>query len=88
MSLRSIARAEAYNHTATIRTTLAAIRAIPGVTARWNADTKEYRVNLIDGDEATTYYTTDAEDALDTAEHMARNAQQRRLDAIAAKLEG
>ena len=53
----------------TIKDTLSAIRAL-GLTANWT-QFAEYRINFVGGDEATAYYTNDAEDAVKTAEHMA-----------------
>jgi hypothetical protein len=43
-----------------------------GMTIRWNADYREYRVNFRSGDEATACYTNDRDDALATAQAMAK----------------
>ena len=59
----------------TIQQTLKAIRDT-GCTAKWNADLKEYRVNLKGGSEATAYYTEDAEDAVNTARAMNAYAEE------------
>jgi hypothetical protein len=41
-----------------------------GVTLTYNADLKEYRVNLKGAPEACAYYTDDLEDAIGTGEMM------------------
>ncbi len=51
----------------TVKATLTAIRAT-GATARFLDG--EYRVNVPDGDENTSYYTDDAQDAILTAAAM------------------
>src|SRR3990167_9995461 len=49
-----------------------AVRAL-GLTCSFNVDTREYRVNLPQpyGTEATSYYTEDGKDAIDTAKRIA-----------------
>jgi len=62
----------------TIKQTLAEIRtSCPTISARWIADTKEYRVTLKraiclsnEDCENKAYYTNDAQDAIDTAKRM------------------
>lgn len=58
--------------------TLAAIRALPNMTARYISDTGEYRVTMTNVSreraEAIACYTDDAEDALGTARDMAARA--------------
>lgn len=60
----------------TQKQTLAAIKAA-GMTARYSADWREWRVTFTAADmpsaerrEAVSYYTDDAQDALDTARAM------------------
>lgn len=58
----------------TIRQTLHAIRSM-GLSARWNCETREYRVALKALDsgktiEESAYYTPDGEDAIGTAKAM------------------
>jgi hypothetical protein len=53
----------------TINQTLKAIKAL-GLTARYNPEYQEYRINIPGGKEATAYYTNDSEDAIKTAESM------------------
>lgn len=43
-----------------------------GVAIKFNAEYDEYRVNFIKGKEATAYYTTDIEDAIDTGLTMGK----------------
>jgi hypothetical protein len=50
----------------TIRQTLAAIKALPNVTARYSAEYREFTVRLIGRPEAD-YFTDDRTDALQTA---------------------
>lgn len=54
----------------TINQTLKAIKAL-GLTARYNPEYQEYRINIPNGKEATAYYTNDSEDAIKTAESSA-----------------
>lgn len=59
----------------TIRQTLAAIKAIHGMTAKWKAETREFRVAYLpakpgQSNEAEAYYTEDADDAIYTADFM------------------
>lgn len=58
-----------------IKTALAAIRRMPGMTVRHSEG--EYRVTYLKGAkdrrEAVAYYTNDAQDAFDTACHMFAN---------------
>ena len=42
-----------------------------GMTLRWTPAYGEYRVNFAGGQESTAYYTSDRQDALDTARRMA-----------------
>lgn len=56
--------------TLAIKETIRRVKLIEGMTARWIADTKEYRVNYKDGDEQSAYYTGDAIDAIGTALQM------------------
>lgn len=53
-----------------IKETIRRVKLIEGMTARWIADAKEYRVNYKDGDEQSAYYTDDAIDAISTALQM------------------
>lgn len=54
----------------TIKETIRRIKLIEGMTARWIADTREYRVNYKGGEEKSAYYTGDAIDAIGTALQM------------------
>ena len=56
-----------------IKETILAVRAAGCSCSRTRED--EYRVNLKGGDEATAYYTQDAEDAIDTARAMVNEAR-------------
>lgn len=60
----------------TIKQTIAAIKAIPGMTAR--CVDGEYRVTFTEGSNATreamAYYTDDAQDAIGTARAMSSEA--------------
>lgn len=49
-----------------------AIKGLGNITARYDSDLKEYRVNLRGGKEATAYYTDNRDDALDTARAMSK----------------
>ncbi len=40
------------------------------MTVRYDAVSREYRINFKGGSESTSYYTTDAQDALTTAKMM------------------
>jgi hypothetical protein len=51
-----------------------------GVTASFNYNTDEYRINFVGGVEATAYYTNDLEDALATAHLMANREGQWEID--------
>lgn len=57
-------------------TTIAAIKAIPHMTARWEDFAGEYRVTYSDWSkdraEAVACYTDDPEDAIGTAEAMSK----------------
>ena len=67
-----------------IKDTLAAIKALPYMTARYRSDWQEYRVTVtgVDAEKAerVAYYTNDAEDALETAKAMSRTEVEMRGD--------
>lgn len=46
-----------------------------GVHIRYIADTGEFRVNFVGGREATAYYGSDLQDAIDTAQAMAKQRE-------------
>jgi hypothetical protein len=52
-----------------------------GTVVSYSADTREYRVNLRGGNEATAYYTDDHEDAVATAVQMYRDYCEATLNA-------
>jgi hypothetical protein len=53
----------------TIKQTLIAIKALPGMTARYASEYKEFTVRMI-GNNNADYFTDDATDALQTAKAM------------------
>ncbi len=47
--------------------------AVPeNIEIRYSSDTTEYRVNFVGGREATAYYTTDRQDAIESAALMSK----------------
>jgi hypothetical protein len=54
----------------TIAQTLKAVKAL-GLTIRYSAEYKEYRINFRNGCEGSAHYTNNAEDAILTARSMA-----------------
>jgi hypothetical protein len=60
------------NKPRTIKQTLQRVREL-GMSASYNSNTGEYRVNYREGTEQTAYYTTCGEDAIGTARFMVQN---------------
>ena len=46
-----------------------------GLRAKWQAEWNEWKVNYPGGEEATAYYTSDGQDAIDTARRMAKEGK-------------
>lgn len=53
-----------------------------GMSISYNVDTQEYRVNFKGGTAATAYFTTDRQDALETAKKMARYMESKMTEKV------
>jgi hypothetical protein len=53
----------------TIKEAITTIKAM-GLRCKWIPETREFRINFLNGSEATAYYTDSVEDAIGTALQM------------------